>query len=75
MATGNGAPPQFFDRGPVGPGQRPGARFTSNFGDTSGTHLDAGSATARTKIAVLQDFRDAGGGTLTPDTRIMIPLL
>jgi hypothetical protein len=28
-----------------------------------------------TKKANFQDFPDAGGGTRTPDTRIMIPLL
>ena len=27
------------------------------------------------KTIVFQGFRDAGGGTRTPDTRIMIPLL
>jgi hypothetical protein len=34
-----------------------------------------GAVLKEPKSAVLQGFRDAGGGTRTPDTRIMIPLL
>jgi hypothetical protein len=34
-----------------------------------------GPRTIRTKIPLSREKSDAGGGTRTPDTRIMIPLL
>ena len=40
-----------------------------------GMHGGSVHGTTTTRNEALQPFRDAGGGTRTPDTRIMIPLL
>jgi hypothetical protein len=42
------------------------------FRDHFGTILQGADSAARLKHADLQAFLDAGGGTRTPDTRIMI---
>jgi hypothetical protein len=38
-------------------------------------HIRIGGSDDPKKVGRLQALRDAGGGTRTPDTRIMIPLL
>ena len=44
-------------------------------GCAPGAQSQAGPEPETQETAVLQRFRNAGGGTRTPDTRIMIPLL
>jgi hypothetical protein len=39
------------------------------------TKFDVGRTSPNDKSPAVQGFYDAGGGTRTPDTRIMIPLL
>jgi hypothetical protein len=40
-----------------------------------GTKFDPARTIRNDKSPAMQGFSDAGGGTRTPDTRIMIPLL
>jgi len=44
-------------------------------GTNLGTKFDSRRTSLNDESPAMQGFSDAGGGTRTPDTRIMIPLL
>ena len=73
------APPPIFDSRTRRAGRARMANHAATLGHALGAH--SGHATAerpsleRENPAVSGAFKDAGGGTRTPDTRIMIPLL